>query len=101
MTRTPNVHLIVELTALEGKAAELGQHIAALARASRGEDGVIRYDVVQSAADENVFRFIECWRDEAALTAHQATAHVVTFGQNALPLLARPYTIMAGKLLDE
>jgi quinol monooxygenase YgiN len=96
-----NVHLIVELTATEGKHVELGERIAVLARASRVEDGVLRYDVVQDATDKNTFRFIECWHDSAALAAHHATKHVASFSKDAPPLLAKPYTIATGSLLNE
>jgi quinol monooxygenase YgiN len=96
-----NVHLIVEVTASEGKHVELGRRIASLARASRSDDGVVRYDVVQDATDKNVFRFIECWRDNAALAAHHRTEHVASFSQDAPSLLAKPYTMLMGNLLEE
>jgi len=96
-----NVHLIVELTATEDKHIELGRRIASLAQASRREDGVLRYDVVQDATDKNIFRFIECWVDNAALVSHQATEHVASFSQDASSLLAKPYTMLTGTLLQE
>jgi quinol monooxygenase YgiN len=96
-----NVHLIVELTAQDGKQAELGERIATLAHATRRDDGAIRFDVVQDATDKNVFRLIAYWRDSAALTAHQATAHLAAFSEAAPALLAKPYTMVTGTLLAE
>jgi quinol monooxygenase YgiN len=85
-----NVHLIVEVTALEGKHLELGDQLKSLARASRSDDGVLGYDVVQDATDEKTFRFIECWRDSTALAAHHATQHVASFVESAPPCSRNP-----------
>jgi autoinducer 2-degrading protein len=41
----------------------------------RDEPGCLRFNVLQDAADENVYYFFEVYRDEAALEAHRAAPH--------------------------
>ncbi|HTV44907.1 MAG TPA: putative quinol monooxygenase [Stellaceae bacterium] len=41
----------------------------------RDEAGCMRFNVLQDAADENVYYFYEVYRDEAALEAHRAAPH--------------------------
>lgn len=55
-----------------------------LAEHSRGEEGVIDYQVATDVGDPNVFRFIEQYEDEAAFEAHSETDHFETF-EAALP----------------
>ena len=42
---------------------------------SNAEEANIFYTLNQSVEDEQKFAFIECWRDQAALKAHEATEH--------------------------
>jgi (4S)-4-hydroxy-5-phosphonooxypentane-2,3-dione isomerase len=41
----------------------------------RDEPGCLRFNVLQDRADENVYYFLEIYRDEAALAAHRETPH--------------------------
>jgi (4S)-4-hydroxy-5-phosphonooxypentane-2,3-dione isomerase len=41
----------------------------------RDEPGCLRFNVLHDRQDLNVYYFFEVYRDEAALEAHQATAH--------------------------
>ncbi|MDR2525369.1 MAG: antibiotic biosynthesis monooxygenase [Oscillospiraceae bacterium] len=42
---------------------------------SRTEAGCIAYDLYVDLSDPNVLTFIEQWQDEAAIAAHNASAH--------------------------
>lgn len=56
----------------------LGQYYALaeeLAQKSRQEPGCVSYASVQSQQDERVHVFVECWRDQAAIDAHNASEH--------------------------
>ena len=46
-----------------------------LARESRKEPGCLGYTLNQSRDDPRVHAFIECWADQAAIDAHNASAH--------------------------
>lgn len=41
----------------------------------RDEPGCLRFNVMQDAADENVYYFFEAYKDEAAIEAHRAAPH--------------------------
>ncbi len=46
-----------------------------LIKRSREEEGNVFYGLHQSLKDPTVLAFIECWKDQAAIEAHNATEH--------------------------
>ncbi len=69
------------------RAAEAAPALAALAEASRGDEGCLSYDVFESAATPGLFVTVEAWRSQADLDAHMAQPHVGTAFEVAGPLL--------------
>ncbi len=59
------------LTVIENKAWEL-------VKASRTEKGNISYNFVKDACSENKFLFLEEWKDQQAVDAHNNSAHFQT-----------------------
>ena len=55
-----------------------------LVEKSRAEEGNVSYSLNQSADDPNTLAFIEFWKDQDAISFHNATAHFTTI----LPKLA-------------
>ena len=55
------------------------QFAAAMARATRDEDGCITYAFYRDIENPGRFRVYEEWRDQAALEAHFATPHMAEF----------------------
>jgi quinol monooxygenase YgiN len=51
-------------------------HMEAMLTASRAEDGCLAYAYAVDVLDPGLIRVFEAWRDEAALQAHFATAHM-------------------------
>lgn len=51
---------------------------APLVEQSRAEEGCLSYDLVADPADPNVFAFVERWRDQQALDAHNRSGHFQT-----------------------
>ena len=47
----------------------------ALVRESKKEPGCLSYSLNRSNADPRVHLFVECWADQAAIDAHNASAH--------------------------
>ena len=41
----------------------------------RDEPGCLRFNVLQDAADENVYYFTEVYKDDDAIAAHRAAPH--------------------------
>lgn len=60
------------------------------ATSSMQEDGVARFDVLQSADDSTRFTLIEAYRSDDAPAAHKATAHYARWRDTVEPMLAEP-----------
>ena len=71
--------LLAKSRLLEDKQQEFISVAEKLVKATREESGCVYYDLVQDAADEKVFYFVEKYRDESALEAHKASAHFQTY----------------------
>ena len=57
---------------------------------TRKEPGNLRFDVVRSVDSPSLFRLYEVYRDEAAVGAHQATAHYAKWRAEIEALLVTP-----------
>lgn len=73
------------------------EHVAAFteatranARATRGEPGNVRFDVLQLVDDPARFTLYEVYSDEAGFKAHQQTAHYLTWREAVAPMMAAP-----------
>ena len=69
--------LFAKSTLLEGKQQEFIAVAEKLVKATREEPGCVYYDLVQE--NEKVFYFVEKYKDEAALKAHQSSEHFQTY----------------------
>jgi (4S)-4-hydroxy-5-phosphonooxypentane-2,3-dione isomerase len=58
--------------------------------ASRGEPGVVRFDVQSDRADPGHVLLVEIYRDDAAAAAHKDTAHYQRWRDTVAPMMARP-----------
>jgi len=54
-------------------------HMLAMLEASRAEDGCLVYSYAEDVAELGLIRVFEAWRDQAALEAHFATAHLAAW----------------------
>ena len=81
-----HVHVHTNAEHIEAfKAASLAN-----ARASIGEPGIARFDVVQQADDPTRFILVEVYRTLAAATAHKDTAHYATWRDTVASMMAEP-----------
>jgi quinol monooxygenase YgiN len=60
------------------------------ARASRGEPGVVRFDLLQDRDDPTRFVLVEIYRGSEAAAAHKATAHYATWRDAVADMMAEP-----------
>ena len=79
---TTPLTLIATLTSLDEPSPALLEGLHRLIAASRAEPGCLQYDLHQQPDHSRVLVMIEQWRDAAALTVHQASAHYQAFGQH-------------------
>ena len=71
--------LLAKSRLLEGKQQEFLSIAEKLVKATREESGCVHYDLVQDAADEKTFYFVEKYCDEAAVEAHKTSVHFQTY----------------------
>jgi len=50
--------------------------VARLIEATRAEDGCLKYGFAEDVLDPGLIHISEAWRDQAALEAHFASAHI-------------------------
>jgi len=60
------------------------------ARASLGEPGVLRFDVIQDEHDPDHVVLAEVYRDAGAAAAHKQTPHYATWRDNVAGMMAEP-----------
>ena len=61
--------------------------------ASRKEAGNVSYGLYTGKEDKNKYFFVEVWKDEAAITSHNASEHFQKFAGAFMPLLSKPPVI--------
>jgi quinol monooxygenase YgiN len=59
--------------------ARFRPHMEAMLAASRAEDGCLDYAYAEDVAEPGLIRVFEVWRDQAAIDAHFATAHLAAW----------------------
>ena len=60
------------------------------ARASLGEPGVLRFDVLRDQADPEHVVLAEVYRDDDASAAHKLTPHYATWRETVAEMMAEP-----------
>jgi (4S)-4-hydroxy-5-phosphonooxypentane-2,3-dione isomerase len=60
------------------------------ARASLGEPGVLRFDVLQDQADPEHVVLVEVYRDDDASAAHKLTPHYAVWRDTVAEMMAEP-----------
>jgi (4S)-4-hydroxy-5-phosphonooxypentane-2,3-dione isomerase len=60
------------------------------AKASLGEPGVVRFDVIQDQADPAHVVLVEVYRDDDAAAAHKQTPHYATWRDAVAEMMAEP-----------
>lgn len=71
------VRLVILITTLPGRGREQIDAYERLAPIVRAEDGCLQYDLHQVSGDPDRFVLIEQWSSKSALTAHDATPHMI------------------------
>ncbi|HSO13895.1 MAG TPA: putative quinol monooxygenase [Anaerolineales bacterium] len=62
------------------------------AEASRGEEGCVRFDVLQQADDPTRFTFVEIFKSKEDGSRHLATSHFKKWLEEAVPLMVEART---------
>src|SRR6516164_2599511 len=73
-----------------GQVEEFLAATLANARASLGEPGVLRFDVIQDEADPAHVVLVEVYRDAEASAAHKLTPHYAAWRDAVAEMMAQP-----------
>ena len=65
-----SVRLVINITAVTGKGAELAQAMKARCEVSMKDPGCEQFEVFQSSLDPDKLVLLERWHSQAALDAH-------------------------------
>jgi quinol monooxygenase YgiN len=84
------LRVVARITARPDSVARVRDVLSGLIGPTRGEDGCIRYELMQNAGDPTDFTFYEEWTDEAALAVHAASAHLKRAHEELQRHLAAP-----------
>ena len=74
-----NVKIAALVSVKPEYAAELADVFKNLVKASRAEPGCISYDLHRETGKPNRFVFVENWKNQAAVDAHNASTHFQNF----------------------
>ena len=72
-------HMITYIEVIPAAKAQAATLLKELAAASKQDAGLLRFELLERTAPSNQFVIVEGWKDEAALTAHAASAHAKQF----------------------
>ena len=72
------IKIVAKMLVKPDKVDEFKTIAAELVRKSRAEAGNIYYTLNESTSDPRCLAFIECWKDQDAIAAHNATEHFQT-----------------------
>ena len=88
------VRLAILITTRPGLGHRQVEAFARLAPVVRAEDGCIQYDLHAVEREPDRFLLLEQWESEAALDAHDATAHMAAQDATNGEFRADPATVL-------
>ena len=87
------MHIVVVHSHIQAELVEKFREITLQnAEATRGEEGCVRFDVIQQKDDPTRFTFIEMFQSEEAGAVHRETSHFKKWLEEAVPLMVEPRT---------
>ena len=72
------IKIVAKMVVREDAIGQFHELAKELVEKSRAEEGNISYSLNQSTADRKLHAFIEIWKDQAAIDAHNQTEHFTT-----------------------
>ena len=72
------IKIVAKMTVKEGRQKEFIAAVREMVEKSSAEEGNVFYTLNADRANERRFAIIECWKDQAAIEAHNASEHFRT-----------------------
>lgn len=92
-----NLHIIALLRFKENHLFEAIELLKKLVSETRKEEGCLQYDLIEDKENKGVFFIIELWETEEHHYKHGSQEHLLTFRQNATPLMNSQTEVYRGK----
>lgn len=81
------VLIIAKLVIKAGMENDFIELTKPLIAGSNSEEGCIEYILYRDKETTNIFHFVEKWKDDEAIKAHQAAPHYVEAGAKLAPIV--------------
>ena len=76
LTLDSRIYMFAKFHAKAGKEAELKARLLEMVAHTTKEEGCVFYNLHVDFEESDIFYFMECWRDQAALDFHMDTPYV-------------------------
>jgi quinol monooxygenase YgiN len=80
--------IVAKVTATEGNADALAQHLTNLVAPTRAEVGCIQYDLHRDTQNDHVFLFFELWSTRELWQDHMSAPHITALSDVTDGLIA-------------
>lgn len=87
------IKIVAKMVVREDAIGQFHELAKELVEKSRAEEGSISYSLNQSTADPKLHAFIEIWKDQAAIDAHNQTEHFTTILPKLAELTTEPQPV--------
>lgn len=84
-------YVVSYLEAAPQSTREVRELLRRFGAASRKDEGILRFEVLERRSQPNHFAVLELWKDPQSQAAHAAAAHTREFRDKLQPLLRSPY----------
>ena len=87
------IKIVAKMVVREDAIGQFHELARELVEKSRAEEGNISYSLNQSTADQKLHAFIDIWKDQAAIDAHNQTEHFTTILPKLAELTTEPQPV--------
>ena len=92
-----NIHVVALMKFKENHLFEAIELLKKLVSETRSEEGCLQYDLIEDKENKGHFFMVELWETEEHHHLHSVTEHLLTFRQNAAPMMESQTEVYKGK----
>ena len=91
-----NIHVVALMKFKENHLFDAIELLKKLVSETRKEEGCLQYDLIEDKENKGHFFMVELWETEEHHHLHSVTEHLLTFRQNAAPLMESQTEVYRG-----
>ena len=92
-----NIHVVALMKFKENHLFDAIELLKKLVSETRKEEGCLQYDLIEDKENKGHFFMVELWETEEHHHLHSVTEHLLTFRQNAAPMMESQTEVYKGK----